>query len=44
MFKKMSFEDYMCEHLSVRIKDKKRIEKDIKLYNGMDVEKEVKWW
>jgi radical SAM superfamily enzyme YgiQ (UPF0313 family) len=40
LFKKMTFEEFMKK----RTKNVNRIETNIKLYNGMDVEKEVKWW
>ena len=38
--KKMTFEEFMLK----RTKNVNRIETNIKLYNGMDIDEQVKWW
>ncbi|NLZ30993.1 MAG: hypothetical protein GX885_09680 [Methanomicrobiales archaeon] len=40
LFKKMTFEEFMQK----RTKNVNRIETNIKLYNGIDVDEQVKWW
>ena len=40
LFKKMTFEEFMQK----RTKNVNRIDTNIKLYNGMDIDEKIKWW